>query len=63
MFPYYQIAQLVSGPTGREASHPWFMMETNLTSDGPRTRLCDGRWKTKEEALADMERRIRKEKE
>lgn len=55
MFPYYQIAQIVAGENCLEAKKPWFVIETNLTSDGPRTRICDGRWGTKEEAFADVQ--------
>ena len=49
MKPIFQIAKLVSG-LSVHMRRPWFIMETRLTSDGPRTRICDGRWETEEEA-------------
>lgn len=46
----FQVAFMTAGPFGRDASHPWFICETVLTSDGPRTRICNGRYKTEAEA-------------
>lgn len=56
---FFQIAQLVAGPPGDPAwLRPWFICETVITSDGPRTRICNGRWRTEEQA-----QRALKEKE
>lgn len=53
----FQLAQLVSGP-GHETK-PWFIIETNYTSDGPRTRMCGGRWATRVAAQAELEQKER----
>lgn len=37
--------------------HPFFITETVLTTDGPRTRICDGRYKTYEEADAELKKK------
>lgn len=51
MKPIFQIAKCVAGPnTDDWQSRPWFITETNFTSDGPRTRICEGRWATEQEA-------------
>lgn len=56
--PLFQLAQLVAGPPGADLSRPWFICETVLTSDGPRTRICNGRWKTREEAHAALKDKV-----
>jgi hypothetical protein len=38
--------------------HPFFIMETYLTLDGPRTRICSGRWDTQEQADAALKEKI-----
>lgn len=52
----FQVCELVSGPDGWEASNPcrFFVMETIFTSDGLRTRICEGRYKTRDEAEASI---------
>lgn len=50
---FFQLARQVQP----ETSQPWFLMETTFTSDGPRSRLCDGRWTTQEEAQTELDRR------
>jgi hypothetical protein len=30
----------------------WFLCEVTFTTDGPRTRVCDGRYESREEAEA-----------
>ncbi len=35
------------------------LVETYTTSDGFRSRLCDGLWRTKDEARVEMEKRIK----
>lgn len=50
-WPMYQLAEVVSmSHTETLPSKPWFIVETYLTSDGPRTRICDGKWATRAEA-------------
>lgn len=49
-FPIYVVAKCVSTPSGVSLDKPFFLMETYLTLDGPRTRMCDGRWHTQEAA-------------
>lgn len=48
--PILQLAQLVVWDDTPRSHAPWFIIETYLTSEGARTRVCSGRWKTKEEA-------------
>lgn len=47
----FQIAKQVSPVTSR----PWFIAETTITLDGPRSRIVDGRWATREEAEKYLE--------
>lgn len=55
-FPIFQVGELVAGtpplPTAK-----FFLLETDFTSDGPRTRVCSGRWNTYIEANTERERR------
>jgi len=53
----YHLAMLVAEPGAAEISKPWFVCETTWTLDGPRTRTCDGRWKTAEQAREAMAER------
>lgn len=50
---WFAIYQQISPP----ASQPYRLLETNLTSDGPRTRVADGTWKTYDDALAEQRKR------
>jgi hypothetical protein len=52
--PFFQLAKLVDGTPDRK---PWFIIETHITSDGPRTRVCDGRWPNDAEAAHEMRKR------
>lgn len=56
--PYFWLAELV-GTTGSTTKR-FFILETTVTSDGPRTRVCDGRWGTQDEAEAEL--KVREEK-
>lgn len=47
---FINIAQIVEAPRGIDLREPWFMVETYYTSDGPRTRICNGRWATLQQA-------------
>lgn len=52
-FSFYQIAELVAGSDVQQVladKRPWFVFETYWASDGPRTRICEGRYATREEA-------------
>lgn len=49
--PIFNIAEQVSPPTRR----PFFIVETNFTSDGPRSRICSGRWATQDEAKTALD--------
>lgn len=51
--PILQLAKLVGGPVFK----PWLLIETYLTSEGMRTRVCSGRWGSEEEARAEMVKR------
>ena len=48
----FQVGELVAGPEGWMATNPqrFFILETVFTSDGPRTRMCEGRYRTREQA-------------
>ena len=37
----------------------WLIIETVWTSEGPRSRVCHGRWNTPEEAYANVDKRVR----
>lgn len=50
----FQIGQLVEGPPWEDMSRPWFICETVFTSDGLRTRICNGRWAKREDAEAAL---------
>jgi hypothetical protein len=46
-----------------EVTAPWQILESCITSDGWRTRVCTGYWRTEEEArlvLAELERKFAK---
>lgn len=38
-------------------SRPYRLVEVYATSDGPRTRICDGLFATREEAMIELERK------
>lgn len=58
-FPIYVVAQCVSCPDSSIVlNKPFFIMETYLTLDGPRTRICSGRWDTQEQADAALKEKI-----
>lgn len=44
---FFQLMQQIFPPTNR----PWRIVETFTTSDGIRSRVCDGTWQTQEEAM------------
>jgi hypothetical protein len=52
-----QIAEMVSPYSAK----PFFLVETNDTSDGPRSRVCDGRWATQDEAHGELIKRMQVE--
>jgi len=54
-FPIFRVAELVSGP--EPIGKRFFVVETTLTSDGPRDRICDGRWDTEQQAQDECARR------
>jgi len=57
--PIIQVAELVGvGMQTGAYERPYFLIETMLTSDGPRSRVCDGRWETYLGADAERKRRI-----
>jgi hypothetical protein len=37
---------------------PWLLLELTFTTDGPRTRVCDGRYASREEAEAARTTRL-----
>lgn len=55
-YPILQVAYLQS-TTEAMPSKRWFLVETNWTVDGPRTRICDGRYETEEEAKVALSKR------
>lgn len=61
-FPIYQIAKIVAASHSDVAAilRPFRIVETNLTIDGPRSRICDGSWATQEEAEAALKEKISK---
>lgn len=52
--PQLAIIKIVSS----ETSHPWKLIETYDTSDGLRSRLCDGCWATEAEAKKELDAKI-----
>ena len=54
MTPTFAICQQTIPAT----SKPWFIVETYHTSDGHRCRICDGRWKTFNEAQSFVEMKL-----
>lgn len=52
--PILQLAKHVPTNWDPEPSKPWFIIETYITSEGVRTRVCSGRWKTESEAKAAL---------
>lgn len=48
-WPAFHTAYLESSPENLQSKR-WFIIETYWTSDGPRTRVCDGRYETLLEA-------------
>lgn len=60
-FPIHVIAKCVAcSKSDVSLLKPFFILETNLTIDGPRTRVCNGRWATQEEAEAALKEKISK---
>jgi hypothetical protein len=55
--PLFTAAELVAGPPEymKQVTSRFFVQETYMTSDGPRTRVTEGRYKTLEEAQAAVE--------
>ncbi len=49
----FMIIQQLSPPTSR----PYRLLETCETSDGPRTRVCDGTWRESAEAFEEVGKR------
>lgn len=54
-WPLLQLAQLTDGPPSEASRGKWFIVETYLSTNGPRTRLCDGRFNTRAEAQAELD--------
>lgn len=55
----YQVAEMVTWPHGRMPDAKFWILETVFTVDGPRTRVTDQKFHTKQEAddwLAEQER-------
>src|SRR5262249_21291590 len=50
---YFTVVHQVAPSTSR----PWRLLETVHTSDGPRTRVADGSWKTLEEAIKERDKK------
>lgn len=40
------------------SAKPFFIVETVFTSDGPRSRVCDGRWATLEEVSKELANKL-----
>lgn len=55
--PIYNLAKLIAAPLGADISKPYFVCETTWTLDGPRTRTCDGRWASAQQARDAMKER------
>lgn len=54
---FVSVAQFIG--EGHPGGH-YFLVEQYLSCDGPRMRICEGRWPTFEEA--DAQRKLRKAK-
>jgi len=54
MKPKLMIVRCEDGPSDVGI---YFMIETYLTSEGLRTRVCSGRWKTLEAAQEELRKR------
>lgn len=54
--PYYALFKQI---TSVNIATPYKIAETIMTSDGPRTRFCDGAWSTEENALVELGRKER----
>lgn len=50
LFPFYGVAQLVSVSAGDIPDTPFYVFETFMSIDGPRTRVARGGFKTEQEA-------------
>lgn len=58
-FPIYTVAKCVSCPDSSIVlNKPFFILETYLSLDGPRTRMCNGRWDTLAQANAALKEKI-----
>lgn len=53
--PTLAILEQVDPPITR----PFRLVETYISSDGYRSRICSGAWATRDEAEADRQRRIK----
>lgn len=53
MKPYLELVFQKEPSTSR----PWRLLETYLTSEGPRSRIVSGTWATEEEAREEMKRK------
>lgn len=53
MKPKLQIAQIITP----NEKNKWFLLETTVTTDGFRTRVCDGRWDTLRKVQEEKTRR------
>ena len=51
--PSISVVECVFGPS----IGAFFLVETYHTSEGPRTRVCSGRWKTLKEAQEELQKR------
>lgn len=58
-FPIYSVAEVISCPDPAvKLRNRFFILETYLTLDGPRTRICAGRWDTQEQAEAALKEKM-----
>lgn len=44
-------------------NRPYRLVETYISTDGPRTRVCSGSWETQEEVEKELEKREEKQRE
>jgi hypothetical protein len=52
---FFQIAELIAWPEGQEPRQKFWILETNITIDGPRTRVTDKKFYKKSAAEKFLE--------
>lgn len=58
-YPIYAVAECISCPDNNIAlTKRFFIVETYLSLDGPRTRICAGRWDTLGQAEAALKEKM-----